>query len=118
MRRLVQANLEAYGLEVRGAVEGHHVLSVLDDDPPDLILLDTDLPDFEVGRVLDRLQARMSQQVPIIVIAAELPSRDARTDVQSVSYLLKPFAVPALLQQVQQALDGRPTDAGTTTETG
>jgi hypothetical protein len=33
-----------------------------------------------------------------------------------VSYLLKPFAAPALLQQVEEALRGLPVDRGSTIE--
>lgn len=110
MRRLIQANLEALGLEVRGAVSGQHSLHLLNEDTPDLILLDADLPDIEVPLLLDHLQAQLSGQVPIIVMCAEPPSRRLRQDRYAVSYLLKPFAIPALLQQIRQALDGMPVD--------
>jgi len=106
MRKLIQANLEAFGLEVQGAVNGHHGLSFLDKHRPDLILLDTDVPDMEVTHLLDRLQDQVTLPVPIIVLCAEPPSRLLNQNGQAISYLLKPFAALTLLQQVGQSLRG------------
>ncbi len=75
MRRLIQANLEALELEVHGAVNGRHGLLLLDKHTPDLILVDTDVPDMEVTHLLDRVRDQLSEQVPIIVLSAEPPSR-------------------------------------------
>jgi DNA-binding response OmpR family regulator len=116
MRRLIQANLEALELEVHGAVNGRHGLLLLDRHRPDLILLDTDMPDMEVTHLLDRVRDQLAGQVPIIVLLAEPPSRHLYQNRQSISYLLKPFAVHTLLQQVGQALDGVPVDGGRTVQ--
>jgi DNA-binding response OmpR family regulator len=117
IRKLIRANLEALGLEVRGAVSGRHGLRLLGEDRPDLIFLDTELPDMEVTDLLNRLQAELSGQVPIIVLCAEPPSRRLRQNGHSVGYLQKPFAVPALLQQVNRALGNLPLDGESTAET-
>ena len=111
MRKLLQANLESVGLDVQGAVNGQHGLHLVDQGTPDLILLSTELPDMEAPYLLERLHTRLSEQVPIIVISAEPPSRSRTQDDRATSYLLKPFAVPALLQSVGQALDGAPLGA-------
>ena len=116
IRILIRANLEALGLEVQGAVNGHHNLQLLGEDKPDLILLETDLLDIEFTQLLDHLQAQLGGQVPIIVISAELPSRRLRTNGHAVSYLLKPFAIPALLQKVEQALSSIQGDRGPTAD--
>lgn len=118
IRKLIRANLEALGLEVLGAVHGHHGLHLLGEEKPDLILLETDLPDVELTQLLDHLQAQLAGQVPIIVICGEPPSRHLRKNGGAVSYLLKPFAAPALLQQVEQALGGLQLDKGPKTEGG
>jgi CheY-like chemotaxis protein len=118
MRKLIQANLEAFGLEVHGAVNGRHGLHLLDKHMPDLILLDTDMPDMEVAHLLDRLQGQLAVQVPIIVLSAEPPSRRLNQNGHAISYLLKPFAVLTLLQQVGQALGGMPLDEGRTAQDG
>ena len=111
MRKLLQANLESVGLDVQGAVNAQHGLHLIGQGTPDLILLSTDLPDMDAPHLLERLHTRLSEQVPIIVISAEPPSRSLTQNDRATSYLLKPFAVPALLQSVGQALDGAPSDA-------
>jgi DNA-binding response OmpR family regulator len=106
MRRLIQANLEAHELEVHGAVNGRHGLLLLDKHTPDLILVDTDVPDMEVTHLLDRVRDQLAEQVPIIVLSAEPPSRHLNQNGDGISYLIKPFAVHNLLQEVGQALEG------------
>lgn len=118
MRKLIQANLEAFGLEVQGAVNGHHGLYLLDKHRPDLILLDTDVPDMEMTHLLDRLQDRVTLPVPIIVLCAEPPSRLLNQNGQRIRYLLKPFAALTLVQQVGQSLDTVLEDGGQSAQTG
>ena len=105
IRKLLQANLESVGLDVQGAVNGQHGLHLVSQGTPDLILLSADLPDFDAPRLLERLHIQLSGQVPIIVMSAEPPSRSLARNGRTTSYLLKPFAVPVLLQSVGQALD-------------
>jgi DNA-binding response OmpR family regulator len=104
IRRLIQVNLEAFGFEVQGAVNGRHSLHLLSRDQPDLIVVDADMPDMEVEHLLDRLQAQSGKQVPIIVLSSEPPSRRPQQNDHRLSYLVKPFSALALLRQVWQAL--------------
>jgi DNA-binding response OmpR family regulator len=106
MRKLLQANLESVGLDVQGAVNGQHGLHLISQETPDLILLSMDLPDIDASHLLERLHAQLSGQVPIIVMTAEPPSRRFVRKESAISYLLKPFAIPELLQSVGKALDG------------
>ncbi|NIV32594.1 MAG: response regulator [Anaerolineae bacterium] len=101
----MQANLESIGLDVQGAVNGQHGLRLISQGTPDLILLSVDLLDIDASHLLERLHAQLSGQVPIIVMTAEPPSRRLARKDGATSYLLKPFAVPALLQTVGQALN-------------
>ena len=105
MRKLLQANLESVGLDVQGAVTGQHGLHLISQTTPDLILLSTELPDIDAAHLLKRLHTQLSGQVPIIVMTAEPPSRRRAGSEGATSYLLKPFAVPALLRSVEQALE-------------
>ncbi|HSR31747.1 MAG TPA: response regulator [Anaerolineae bacterium] len=111
LRKLIQANLEPFGLEVRAAVNALHSLDLLQWIQPDLILVDTDLPDMEFTHLLDRIQAQLDGPVPILVLCADPPSRQLRHNGHAISFLQKPFAIPALLLYVRQALGDMPHEA-------
>jgi DNA-binding response OmpR family regulator len=110
LRKLIRANLEAMGLEVEEAVSGQHGLQLLRErllreHGLDLILLDLDLPGVDAVYLLRALHDRLGEwPVPIIAISAEPPSHEILEQGYVTSYLRKPFAVPALLDQVRKAL--------------
>ena len=107
IRKLIRANLEPLGLMVREAIGEPHDLLGLGRDRPDLILLDLDLdvPDQDLMEMLHTLHVQWAgHPVPIVVMSAEPPSRQLMQQGQIAGHLLKPFAVPSLLAQVQSAL--------------
>ena len=82
-------------------------LEALEDDPPDLLLLDINLPDrtgWEVLRALDRRKLR----VPTIVTSAVRPRPGRLDEFQPLAYLPKPFPLESLLRLV---LNPPPTPA-------
>ena len=105
IRRLIRANLEATGLQVREAVSVSHALRLLPDFEPDLVLLNVDGLGAESVEALDAVRARLAgRNVPIVALSSEAPSRRLLSSGQLDSWLQKPFAVPALIRQVQRAL--------------
>lgn len=105
VRRLIRANLEALGLEVREAVSEQHGLQQIRECRPDLILLDLELPGVDVLRLLHSLRTELQEpSVPVIVLSADPPSRHVLHSGRPASVLQKPFAAPALLQLVRLAL--------------
>ena len=73
VRRLLEVVLTDEGMTVRGAAEGPSGLALVQEDPPDLVLLDHALPGGISGLdVCRRLRAEPSTSgVPIIVLTAE-----------------------------------------------
>ena len=112
LRKLIRANLEPLGLSVQEAVGAEHGLELLRASAPDLILLDLDLPDLDLTHFVGRILALCSQPLPIIVISAEPPTRQFMQQAPTTSHLQKPFAAPALLEQVQRALNHRDASGG------
>ena len=109
LRKLIKANLEALGVEVREAVSKRHGLQRLDERRPDLILLDLDLPaGVDLLSALRRRYA--AEPVPVILIAGEPPSRGLLQRAEVRGHLLKPFGVPGLLEQVERGLGAAPSD--------
>ncbi|MDD3827260.1 MAG: response regulator [Anaerolineaceae bacterium] len=107
LSKLIKANLQALGFEVREAVSKEHGLQRLEEGRPDLILLDLDLPaglDF-----LSALRRRYTAEpVPVILIAGDPPNRHLLQQAEVRGHLLKPFGVPGLLEQVERLLGALP----------
>jgi CheY-like chemotaxis protein len=105
MRKLIRANLEPLGIEVREAVDGRHGLELLQKSRPDLIVLDLELPGTDAQDLLQvflaTLEGRSSR---IIVTSAEPLDRRILCLEQVTGHLQKPFAVSTLLCSVQEAL--------------
>jgi DNA-binding response OmpR family regulator len=67
VRDFLRREMVSEGYRVRLARNGQEVLkSVLDDEPPDLLILDLDLPDVSDMTLLQRVQERVPT-VPIVI---------------------------------------------------
>ena len=105
LRKLIRANLEASGLKVREAVSVQHGLQLIREQRPNLILLDIDRLDVDLQQLFDTLCNHLEEEpVSIILLATEPPSRTLIERECIGGFVRKPFAIPTLLQQIQQAL--------------
>lgn len=113
-------------LERALAAQGHRVtltttvagaLTVLDDDPVDLVLLDLGLPDGD-GVAVAHHVARHRPETPVIVLTA----RDSEIDVVlgleagAVDYVVKPFRLAELLARIASHLRWRDAVVGAVPE--
>lgn len=109
IRKLIRANLETLGMDVCEAVNGEHGLQQLQETRPDLVLLDLDLTEEDALHLLHSLHSRVEGwAAPILAMSAEPPSRLLMQQGWIAGYLLKPFAVPTLLEQIRDVLLGGP----------
>lgn len=97
---LVRANLVVRGFDVVVSADGGRVLSLLETESPDVVLLDLMLPaadGFELCR-----QIRQRSPVGIIVVSARGGERDKVTALNSGAddYLTKPFGIEELLARI------------------
>lgn len=108
MRGALRAILEAEGYRVREAVDGRSALEQVAADPPDLLILDLNIPIVSGGDVLRRLKAApATAEIPVVVVTAE--GEQGRADAMAsgaAGYLTKPFGPAALLSEVERALAG------------
>ena len=99
--------LTSKGYEVRGVTNGQAALDVLQEDPPDLVLLDIMLPEidgFEVCRRIKNDDA--TSHIPVIMLTAK-KSRDDMAhgeDVGADWYITKPFKSAMVIQTIQRFL--------------
>ena len=107
---LLRLHLRQAGYTVQTAGDPEEGLRILVDTPPDLVLLDLDLPYLSGYEVLEALRSDpASGKIPVIVVTGhteeEVHERCRRIGVQG--FLTKPFKSEHLLQAISKALAKR-----------
>jgi DNA-binding response OmpR family regulator len=92
--------LEAHGLEARLALTGAEAVELLDQQLPELVVLDWYLPDGPPVRVAERCRGR---QIPMILSSAANDSQCHAGEIGARS-LPKPFDVDSFYQVVDELL--------------
>jgi two-component system alkaline phosphatase synthesis response regulator PhoP len=94
IRLLCRVNLEAEGMTVVEAGDGHDGVEKARVEEPDVILLDVMLPGLDGWRVAERLlEDERTRSIPIIFLTAKAEFRDRARglDIGGVDYVTKPF---------------------------
>jgi len=94
--------------KVRSVPNGPLALKAADLDPPDLILLDINMPDMSGYEVCERLKANeRTKKIPIIFISTldEAADKVKAFQVGGVDYVSKPFQVEEVLARVGNQLN-------------
>jgi DNA-binding response OmpR family regulator len=104
VQKLVKANLETSGYRVLTAADGEQAIQAVDQEMPDLVILDLMLPKTDGYAVCQRV--REFSAVPIIMLTARSAAVDLVRgfEVGADDYLTKPFSVTELLMRVQAVL--------------
>src|SRR6478735_7518199 len=107
---LLRARLEARGYEVDGAPDGQAALDKVDQQPPDLILLDVMMPKIDGMEVARRLKAKMAKKelpfIPIIMQTA-LDTTEHKVEglgAGAIDYITKPINFAELEARVSSQL--------------
>jgi CheY-like chemotaxis protein len=113
-RDLLQLHLQAAGHTVRTAADPEEGLRALLEDPPELILLDLDLPYLSGFEVLEALRSdEASRAIPIIVITgrAEGETYERCRKIGIDGFASKPLRREDLLRAIDKVLTAS-TDKG------
>lgn len=109
-RDLLKLHLESAGHALRGAADPEEGLRAVLEDPPDLILLDLDLPYLSGFEVLEALKAdEASRAVPVIIITGHSDSEayERCRRIGFEGFVSKPLKREDLLGVVEKALRAR-----------
>lgn len=104
---LLRYNLEHEGFEVDAVSDGEEALVAVDENPPDLVLLDWMLPQLSGIEVCRQLRRRSAtKQLPIIMLTARGEEADTvrGLDAGADDYVPKPFSPAELTARVHALL--------------
>lgn len=104
LRRTFVRCLAQRGYRVSEARTAAWAMDVCQDDLPDAIVLDINLPDGSGWDVLRSLRARDVSPPPVVAISAVPPTRTRLAEFEPITFLPKPFAIQSLLRAVSRAV--------------
>jgi two-component system, sensor histidine kinase and response regulator len=105
--RLLSAMLTEQGYDVRGVTNGSTALMGIRAQPPDLILLDINMPGMNGYQTCEQLKADPeTREIPIIFISAlnEVFDKVRAFSVGGVDYISKPFQLEEVFARIEHQL--------------
>ncbi|MEX0366872.1 MAG: phosphate regulon transcriptional regulator PhoB [Ruegeria sp.] len=115
-REVLAYNLEAEGFRVSRAGSGDEALLLVDEDNPDIIVLDWMMPNLSGIEVCRRLKSRAeTRSIPIIMLSARSEEVDKVRGLETGAddYVVKPYSLVELMARVRTQLRRvRPSTVG------
>ncbi|MDG1990110.1 MAG: response regulator transcription factor [Dehalococcoidia bacterium] len=98
----LKRGLELEKFNVYTANGGRNALDIIESDPPDIIVLDINMPDIDGITVTQRLRKK-NIQIPICILSARDETTDRVIGLESGAddYLVKPFALQELIARLR-----------------
>jgi len=89
---------------INAAKTGKECLQAMERNLPDLVLLDTEIPDMEGWELIEHIKENW--EIPVIIISSKAPVIEYLMRISLVSdYLMKPVTLDGLLMAVKDALE-------------
>jgi two-component system cell cycle response regulator len=105
--RLLSKMLEMQGYRVRRSISGRMALQAAQIEPPDLVLLDINMPEMNGYEVCRQLKTHANtQDIPVIFISAldQTTDKIQAFELGAVDYITKPFQEREVLARVRAQL--------------
>jgi DNA-binding response OmpR family regulator len=102
---LLEINLRRAGFGIVKAGDGEIALRAIQENRPDVVLLDLMMPVLDGWGVLERLNGR-EDAPPIIIISAATSQTnvDRAYEMGAVGYITKPFSLAEMVEKLNQVL--------------
>ena len=107
--KLLRDVLEYAGYDVRTARTGEDAITLAVSEPPDLVLMDLQLPGIDGVEALRRLrESPRTAHVPVVAVTAQAMKQDRERVLEAGfnGYVSKPISVRAFPDQVRGFLSG------------
>lgn len=105
---LLENVLEEKGHHLQVAYNGKEALAFINEDPPDIILLDIMMPGIDGFEILNELsQNESTRKIPVIMVTSKNEDTDKERAFKSgaVEYIVKPIDIEELLAKVEKTLE-------------
>ena len=108
MIELIRLILGRQGFDVDGAEGGREGLQAMQEDPPDLVLLDLMMPDMDGWEVYRQIKANdQLKEIPVIAVTAKAQGIDRVLGLHIAGmddFITKPFGPKELVASVERVL--------------
>jgi excisionase family DNA binding protein len=107
LREYLRVNLEMEGYEVLEAGSAEEGLAALDEEAPDLILLDVMMPGVDGWQMLSRVRERHGlESIPVVMFSGKVDSEQAAAaeEAGAQAFIGKPFDPQQLIASTKQLL--------------
>jgi DNA-binding response OmpR family regulator len=108
---LISIMLQRGGFEVRKALDANEALAILDQETPDMIILDVMMPGIDGIKLCGMIRERQEMlTVPILILSAKHDSVSVISSMENgaTDYLLKPIMHNDLVAKARQLLNINP----------
>ncbi len=109
-RQLLAEWLGAYGHQIATAADGHEALALVEQEPPDAIILDVMMPGMDGFAVCERLKTNpKTAGIPVLLLTALHEREDRLRGMRAGAndFLFKPADLPYVLLRVRNAVHTR-----------
>lgn len=107
--RLIKFKLERAGYHVDVAEDGGKAVEVINNNHPDLVLLDVMMPVLDGYQVLRKIKENPKlREIPVVMLTARGQEKDIVKGLEmgSLDYIVKPFRPAELLARVNRIFKG------------
>jgi CheY-like chemotaxis protein len=109
---IIQCRLEWSKYEVITATNGAEGLQIAENERPDMVLLDNNMPVMDGLEMLERMRKNpVLRDIPVIMVTALCESHDiaAASAYGIADYVTKPVDFTSLLEKISNLLENKPT---------
>ena len=106
--------LELRGFQVQTALDGESALKIIENDPPQVVVLDVLMPGLSGLDVLQQMKARVPQ-IPVILLTGRGSATEGAEGMQlgAYDYLMKPINIDNLIRKIERAVQSTSTHSPT-----
>jgi len=96
--------LELRNMNVSIAMDGEAALEIIENDPPQIVVLDVMMPGLSGMEVLEKIKA-MDSRIQVILLTGHGATKDGIRGMQlgAFDYLIKPIDIDELIEKLNEA---------------